>query len=547
GRITAITYAPEKVVQYAYDVRGRVTRVTDWLGGVTKFTYNAANELILAERPNGVSTATEYDSDGSPITITNGSLASIRLTRDAAGRITEADRTMPSNPAPAAATTEFTYDKAHQIATATYDQFGRLLSDGKRTFTWDLAGRLSAFTDGEQSGSFTYDARGGMITWASGSLTRSFVQNYGLRLPSIAVERRDGADFHYFVHLPDGTLLYSISAADGARRFYHFDEAGNTQMLTDDMGAVVASFGVSPFGEVVSQSGEAETPFVYQGMWSIPRIGPGLYAMRARVYDAAAARFLSPDPVQPSLLYSTSVYHYAMSNPLLFNDPTGRDLGSMFWGAVNTVGSWFGYNSDPPTPEPAWVPYQEPEPVRIVSFAPAEISITSIPVAPPLVPLNPFAAASSVNFSLSASGVKFLSNLISGNGSTLTWQQQQVVQRIIANGGGNIVANGGGNIVALGGGNLTRADLDILASVMSGNGSTFTDAGRAVIAGIVALGGGNIIANGGGNIVALGGGNFAAAFEKVTALDANGNAFAGLNAASLQDSVSRMTAANFSF
>jgi len=42
--------------------------------------------------------------------------------------------------------------------------------------------------------------------------------------------------------LPDGSLLYSIEAADGSHRYYSFDEAGSTTMLTGDDGSIVDAY-----------------------------------------------------------------------------------------------------------------------------------------------------------------------------------------------------------------------------------------------------------------------------------------------------------------
>jgi hypothetical protein len=104
------------------------------------------------------------------------------------------------------------------------------------------------------------------------------VLNYALNLPSIAIVR-DGsdADLRYYVHLPDGTLLYSIEAADNTRHFFHFDEVGSTAFLTGDSGSATDSYGITPYGETVTPGPNNATanPFTWLGtrlVWIRPRV-----------------------------------------------------------------------------------------------------------------------------------------------------------------------------------------------------------------------------------------------------------------------------------
>jgi RHS repeat-associated protein len=133
------------------------------------------------------------------------------------------------------------------------------------------------------------------------------------------------------VYLPDGSLLYSVEAADNRRRFYHFDEAGSTTYLTDDAGAVTDSYGMGPYGESITRSGNAENPFTFAGERGVMQEGDtGLYYMRARYYDSTTARFLSPDPLRSAAPGSLNPYPYADANPLLFDDPLGLGVSCQF-------------------------------------------------------------------------------------------------------------------------------------------------------------------------------------------------------------------------
>ena len=137
--------------------------------------------------------------------------------------------------------------------------------------------------------------------------------------------REGGEDRRYFVHLPDGTLLYSIDAADNSRRYYHFDEMGSTLLLTGDSGAVRDRYAITPYGEVVRHQGGADNPFTLLGAHGVMQEGStGLYHMGQRYYDSTTARFLSRDPrpgLEPRAL---NRYQYALGNPLLFLNPQGQ-------------------------------------------------------------------------------------------------------------------------------------------------------------------------------------------------------------------------------
>lgn len=334
GRIAVITYAAGKSVHYTYDVRGLPTRVNDWVGGATELTWDDAEQLIAINYANGIRQEFTYDSNGRLILnkvlrAGNGTqLASVVLTRDAAGQITSADRT----PAPVdqpAGVVAFTYGTGHLVQSHTYDMQGRVTAESARTCTWDTRSRLQSYSGTDGTAAFAYDALGQRISRTAGGATDNYVLDYAFRLPQIAVVRSGNADRRYYLHLPDGRLLAAIDA-DNARRFYHFDETGSTLLLTDDAGAATDTYSISPFGETVIHTGATENPYTFQGALGIAQEGTtGLYYMRARYYDSATARFLSPDPVETLDPRAINPYQYALDNPLSFGDPSGRNAANL--------------------------------------------------------------------------------------------------------------------------------------------------------------------------------------------------------------------------
>ncbi len=327
ARITQVTLAPGKTIQYTYDRRGLCTQVKDWAGGVTTLQYDDASHLISIVRPNGVTTSYTYDPDGDVATIKEGALSSISLTRDLRGLVTQAVRNVPVSPTPAQlanAQTLHTFSAASQVADFPYDAMGRRLSDETRTYIWDLASHLTQFAavDGTTSAQ-TYDGLGLIATQSIGGINFQFVWNHGLAIPSISVVRSGGTDSLYYIHTPDGQLLYSVNPAN-QRRFYHYDEQGNTIFLTDDSGAITDKFAYTEYGALLAPA-SSNNLFLFGGRYGTLYLGSGLYSMRQRVYDSITGSFLAPDPKSHLAPHLINPYGYAAGNPLLFTDFTGAD------------------------------------------------------------------------------------------------------------------------------------------------------------------------------------------------------------------------------
>lgn len=312
GRIASETYSPGRVVSYSYDARGALSRVTDWLGGVTTLSYDAAGNLTGITRPNGTSGSYAYDAAGRLANAgerqpgpTGSSISSISITRDALEQPTAVERSAPLLPGvQSPGTTNFAYDLASQVSGPTWDGQGRLLGDGSRTLVWDGASRLISYTAPGQNLSFTYDSFGRMLSRTQGAVSEQYEWNYANGSPTLDVVMNAGTPVRYFVHTPSGLLLESIEAAGGARRYYHYDENGNTIFLTDDSGAVVAEYAYGPYGDVRSSGATSTNPFTLgaldgaiqltdDGIYYFFNHEDGKHTLDGGVYDTKYARIVS--------------------------------------------------------------------------------------------------------------------------------------------------------------------------------------------------------------------------------------------------------------
>ena len=400
GRIASVTYGSGKTVKYTYDNRGLLTQVSDWVGGSTALSYDAMHQLTSMVFANGVREDYTYDADGRRITIAvsnaGKTISSITLHRDAAGQIVATDRSSSPVPSPISGYSSFAYDAAGQSVGATYDTLGRVTGDSLHTYTWDLASRLTSWKTLNTTASFTYDAFGQRISKSINGTAENYVLNYALPLPSVSTVQSSGADQRYYVWLPNGMLMEAIDAAGSKRHFYHYDESGSTNLLTDDSGAVTDSYALTPYGESVAQTGSTPNPFTFHGAYGvIQEDGTRLYYMRQRYYDASSAHFLSRDPAPSLDPRAIAPYVFAAGNPIDNHDPSGRLFeGSLFFDTILGGGDTSG--PPPPPSEPSRTA-KELEDFFDAMNSPGRVSSPSSPGAPPAVPGQPPSAPGPAN------------------------------------------------------------------------------------------------------------------------------------------------------
>jgi RHS repeat-associated protein len=161
-----------------------------------------------------------------------------------------------------------------------WDAAGRLRAHGADTFDWDALGRLRSASVGGASSSFAF---GGRV-------------------------QADAAGAPVAVDLGDAVVGFA-----GAHRYRHLDFRGNVKFVTDDAGGVVAHYRYAPFGLDAEFGAGDGVHFAAR-----PEIGE-LMLLGARVYDPAAGRFLSPDP----LFQIVNQYAYTLGNPVWFADADG--------------------------------------------------------------------------------------------------------------------------------------------------------------------------------------------------------------------------------
>ncbi|TKC89206.1 sugar-binding protein [Trinickia terrae] len=198
-----------------------------------------------------------------------------------------------------------------------YDAFGRRIGkevDGARTvFGWD--GDTLAFESvGERSTHYVYEV-GSFVPLAQ--YVAGAVE--GVATPEWKTTDRYAPE--------DDPLQRTPEPASSAHVFYyHCDQIGTPQLLTDELGEVVWEAKYKAWGEAkeviarVSKAAQVEprNPIRFQGQqWDEET---GYSYNRYRYYDSQHGRFIAQDPIR--LAGGINVYQYA-SNPVTWIDPFG--------------------------------------------------------------------------------------------------------------------------------------------------------------------------------------------------------------------------------
>ena len=113
-------------------------------------------------------------------------------------------------------------------------------------------------------------------------------------------------------------VLLALRPAPANAYYYQGDQLGSTRLVTDQSGAIAATYSYDPYGKTTAHTGSLNTPFQYTGQYRDTETN--LYYLRARYYDPQTAQFLTRDPLEAR---THSAYGYVGGDPLNAIDPTG--------------------------------------------------------------------------------------------------------------------------------------------------------------------------------------------------------------------------------
>ena len=361
---TKITYPNGKSITRAFDKAGRLEKVTDWLKGETKFSYNRDSVLMATTFPSasGNKDEVEYNAADQLTKITMKkeaeTLASLSYARDNIGQVESAtQKGLPggekveyvydeNDRLTKAGGTSYEYDSADNPtklgeATYTYDKGSQIEKGGGVTFTYDKVGqRTKAAPEKGPATSYGYDQAGNLISVkrskegevkeiedvyaydgaglrASEKVSGAKAQLAWDTAEGLPLLLYDGANS--YIYGPEGLPFAQINSKEEAI-YLHHDHLGSTRLLTNSSGEAKGAYTYTPYGAIEGQTGAATTPLGYGGQYT--NSSTGLIYLRARTYDPTTSQFLNVDPL---VAQTGEPYSYAGDNPVNREDPSGLD------------------------------------------------------------------------------------------------------------------------------------------------------------------------------------------------------------------------------
>ncbi|HKO51804.1 MAG TPA: RHS repeat-associated core domain-containing protein [Polyangiaceae bacterium] len=215
----------------------------------------------------------------------------------------------------------------------------RPLSSGNRSFNYDALGNRTGTVTGGQAAKlswsggllrsvelpdgnrvdYAYDAIGRRVRKTSGDIKISYLWAGNQLIQEVHQSNGQTRTVDY-LYLP-GTFQ-PLAKCEGDRvYYYHCDQLGTPQHVTDSSAKLAWSARYSAFGEAAVDVDGVSQPLRFAGQYWDPETG--FHYNRARYYDPRLGAYLSRDPLSP---HGSNGYLYAQGDPINGSDPLG-----LFW------------------------------------------------------------------------------------------------------------------------------------------------------------------------------------------------------------------------
>ena len=364
ARETANTYFPDDLLQavvypngvsatHGYDKANRLTSLGNTRAGATVSAYgytydDNGNRLTQGETNGGTTetTAYAYDALNRLKTITYPADAdfpggrNVSYGYDGVGNRVRETTTVPGSPDPVA-DKQGLFDSLNRLT-----ELRDLIDPGQTaTFVWDANGSQVSRTVGSGAGAvttdFVFDVRDKLVEVQQGAailgrFQYDFAGRRNLKIGEAGLRQYvfdetslfaeyDGLGLQVAKYDYGSDRLLALTHQTEGRRYFSLDGLRSVVNLTDDVGAVVASYHLDTWGNFrfPSELAPSRNRFAFTGYYFDPETE--LYNAKARYFDPKLGRFLTQDSYlglidDPPSLHR---YLYANANPTGFVDLSG--------------------------------------------------------------------------------------------------------------------------------------------------------------------------------------------------------------------------------
>ena len=295
-------------IDYAYKCNSGDTITNK--GGIRITRTNGGNPLSWADNTDKFIKTFSYDNQGR---LANADIPGV--SRTDYGYDWVGNRTSPTA----------VYNDADQLTsdsgnTYSYNTYGDMTSGAGRSYSVDGLGMVYRITQNGETYNYGHNASGLRISIEDSADWAVYTYDVTASVPAVISEMHIWDDiYNYYVREPNGVLVMRLNGTD--KKYYHFDELGNTLFLTDANGVQTDKYVYNAWGKVVSSSGSTVNPYKYVGQLGYySDAGTGLMLLGSRFYDPEAGVFTQRDAAKDGISY----YAYTSGKVMVATDPWGR-------------------------------------------------------------------------------------------------------------------------------------------------------------------------------------------------------------------------------
>ncbi len=201
-----------------------------------------------------------------------------------------------------------------------YDQSGKTLNDGVRSYSYNANGRISSITKDNLTVNNSYNTLGQRVIKTTGSNKTYF--NYDESGKLIGEYDNNGNAVREYIYLENMPIALISNERNGEILQIHTDHLQTPKVITDKNGTVLWQWETEAFGSSKPKIESIKMPLRMAGQYADDEVG--LFYNYYRFYDPNMGRYVENDPI--GLEGGLNVYGYVGGSPLLAVDPLGLDF-----------------------------------------------------------------------------------------------------------------------------------------------------------------------------------------------------------------------------